>query len=167
MTYPVAAPSILQMSITHPSPAYELTVIGAGDTDLDPAIYASSFVNALNGYSLISSRGGKFGISDDGRILVKENCECIIEAYADISHSANNSTVGAAFSIERNGSVTLSSRAVHAKLPSQSDIGNISGVGTATGSFRLMTGDLLGVAFASDNSGTVSIRSSSVVIEGY
>lgn len=167
MSYPVWPPSILQMSITHPNPAYTLTVVGTGDIDLNPSVYASSFVTAYNSYSFVSSRGWKFQATGDGRILINEDSECVITAYADVSHSANNSTVGAVFSIERNGAILLSARAVHAKLPSQSDIGNISGVGSSLGDLRLKRGDILSVAFASDKSGTISIRSSSIVIEGY
>lgn len=167
MTYPKQAPSIIQVSVTHPSPEFEVAVVGTGDVNLNPSIYASSFVDALNGYEFIAMRGAAFSFVADGRILVERSVDVIIDAYADVTHSSNNSTVGVVFCIERDGQRILSSRAVHAKLPSQSDIGNISGVGASVGELSLRRGDIVGVCFASDKSGDITIKTSSIVITGY
>jgi hypothetical protein len=165
--YPSKDPSIIQISITHPDPAAEVTVVGTGDINLNPAVFDSSFVDILNHYEQVSKKGNAFSVLNDGRVLVNYDVEAVIDAYIDVAHSSNNSTVAAVFCIERDGVRILSSRAVHTKLPSQSDIGNISGVGSSLSDGKLKRGDIVGVCLASDNSGTIDIKTSSVVITGY
>lgn len=155
--------SLCQVSITHPSPDYLVTVVGTGDQDLDPVTYASSFVDVLNGYTEAFNEGDVFEVQPDGRVKVLIDGPVNGTAYADVSQSVNNTTIGAVFTIERDASVILTPRSVHARLPNAGDIGNISG----TGAFNALAGDIIGLAVASDFSGDVSFRSSSLVFEAF
>ena len=153
--------NIAQVSVTHPSPAYAVAVTGTGDNDLNPATFPSSFVTLLNGYSQALLSGPAFSVEPDGRVKVLIGGVVNVSAYADIEHSANNATAGAAFSIERGASTILSPRSVHAKMPNTGDIGNLAG----GGAFSAVAGDIVGIALASDITGTLSVRASSVVFE--
>lgn len=156
---PINAYGIVQASITHPDPAYTIAVTGTGDNDLNPA--NGGYVTALNGYSEALNEGSKFTVLADGRVRVEQDGVVKAVAYADVEHSANNATVGAAFSIERGVSTILTPRAVHSKVPNTGDVGSLSG----TGSFTAVAGDILGIALASDITGSISIRASSLVVE--
>jgi hypothetical protein len=46
-------------------------------------------------------------------------------------------------------------------MPNAGDIGNLSGAG----SLAVVTGDIIGVALASDVTGTISVRASSLVFQ--
>ncbi len=151
--------SFAQTSITHPSPPVLVSVIGTGDQDLNPA--NGGYVVVLNEYQPILQEGTGISILADGRVQFNKTGIAIVNAYADITHSANNTTVGATFSLERGGVSVLSSRAVHERMPAAGDIGNLSGVG----GLNVQAGDILGIALASDRTGDVSVRASSVVIQ--
>jgi len=153
--------SLCQVSITHPSPAFTVAVTGTGDNDLDPTVYAANFVTLLNGYSEQLNSGSAFETQPDGRVKVLAAGAVVVSAYADIEHTANNTTAGAVFSIERNAVTILSPRSVHARLPNTGDIGNLAGIG----SFNAQAGDIVGVALASDTTGSLSVRASSLVFE--
>lgn len=155
------AQSLCQVSITHPSPAFTVAVTGTGDNDLDPSIYAANFVTLLNGYSEQLNTGSAFETQPDGRVKFLKSGAAVVSAYADIEHTANNTTAGAVFSIERNAATILSPRSVHSRLPNTGDIGNLAG----TGSFNAQVGDIVGVALASDVTGSLSVRASSLVFE--
>ena len=150
-----------QVSITHPVPAIPVTLVGTGTPDLDPALVAANYVTVLNNYEFIRSKGDAFTVIADGRVQINYDGAVTIDAYADMSHTSNSATVGAVFSIERGGSTVLSARSVHALMPNTGDIGNISG----NGSTDLLAGDIVGIALASDKSGDINIRSSSLVFE--
>jgi len=151
--------SVCQVSITHPSPAATIALTGTGDQDLNPA--NGGFVTVLDDYVQILNSGSAFTVLADGRVQVNKAGVVIATGYSDISHSNNGTTVGAAFSVEREGVVTLSSRSVHARMPNAGNIGNLSGVG----SLNAEAGDIIGLAIASDITGTVSIRASSLVFD--
>lgn len=155
--------NLCQVSITHPTPAITLSVVGTGDKDLDPAVYPSNFVTLLDGYEQQLNKGTVFETLPDGRVKILVSVYVTVTAYADIQHSANNTTAGAAFSIERGAVTALSARSVHAKLPNTGDIGNISGVG----SFVAEAGDIVGIALASNVTGNFNIRASSLVFEAF
>lgn len=154
---------IAQVSVTHPvaPDLVQLTLTGTGDPDLSPVTYESSYVDVLNGYQPIANADGAFTILPDGRVQINYAGWVVVSGFADVKHTNNNAHVGAAFSIERNAARILSSRAVHARLPNAGNIGNISGVG----SLLAEAGDIIGIALASDVSGTVEIRSSTLVFD--
>lgn len=150
-----------QVSITHPSPAFTIPVTGTGDEDLDPSVYAANYIDVLNGYSEAFNNGNVFSTLADGRMQINASGTVIISGYADISHSSNGATVGIVFSIERGAAMVLSPRAVHTRMPNAGNIGNLTGMGALS----VVTGDIIGVAVASDTTGSVSFRSSSLVYE--
>jgi len=152
---------IAQVAITHPEPAYTVAVTGTGNTGLNPAIYESSFVDVLNGYTESFNADGVFTVLPDGRVQINKTGTIFISGYADIYHSANNSTVGVAFSIERNSVRVLSPRSVHARMPNGGDIGNISGCGVVAA----QVGDIIGIALASSVTGTISFSASALVYD--
>lgn len=151
--------NVTQVSITHPSPAITLAVTGTGDADLNPSL--GGFSTLLNGYEQVLLTGTAFTVLTDGRVQVDRAGLIVINGYADISHTSNGTTVGAAFSIERGGSTVFSPRSVHARMPNAGNIGNLSG----TGAVQAEAGDIIGIALASDVTGTISIRASSLVYE--
>lgn len=155
--------SVCQVSITHPSPAYTVAVTGTGDDDLNPDTYSSSFVTMLNGYEEALNEGGVFTVDPDGRVRMLTNALVTITAYADLEHSANNSTAGAVFSIERGASTILSPRSVHGRLPNAGNIANLAG----GGALHALAGDIIGIAIASDITGTISVRASSIVFTAF
>lgn len=159
----IAGFSQLQVSITHPNPAEPVSLVGTGTNDLDPAVVAANYVTILNRFDFIRSKGDAFTALADGRVQVNRAGSVSIDAYADMAHSANNASVGAVFSIERSGVTVLSARAVHALMPNTGDIGNISG----NGSTDLLAGDIVGIALASDKTGDIDIRASSLVFEHF
>ncbi len=150
---------IAQVSVTHPSPPVLVAVTGTGDPDLNPA--NGGYVPVLNEYTEQLVEGSGITVLPDGRFEFLRDATVLVNAYADISHSANNSTASATFVLYRGPATVFSSRAVHARLPSQGDIGNLSWAG----SLNVLAGDRLGVAFASDVTGNVSIRASSVIAQ--
>lgn len=152
----LAKTSAVQVSITHPVPAFTVAVTGTGDKELVPT--TATFVDVLNGYSEIVNFGSTFTVLADGRIQANKNVVCLVDGYADVTHSANSATVGVAFSIEKSGVRYVSGRSVHARVPNTGDIGNISGNGIAV----LAQGDILGLAVASDVTGNVSFKSSTL-----
>lgn len=157
---PASGNGIAQVSITHPAVNYFVTVVGTGTADLNPAL--GGYVQVLNGFAETLNKNGAFITLADGRVQVLNGGVVQITGFADVSHSENNTNVGAAFSVTRGGFTTLSARAVHSKLPNKlltGDIGNISGTGTLVA----QAGDILGLALASSTSGDVSITSSSLV----
>ena len=160
--YAKTKPNIAQVSITHPvAPAGQIVVVGTGDPDLNPALYASSFVPVENEYTQAVLQGAAMTVLADGRVQVNTPGTVLVQGYADISHSNNNATVGIVFRIERSGVFVLSPRTVHARMPNAGDIGNLSGVGAVDA----QAGDLIGVAVAADVAGTVSFRASSLVYD--
>lgn len=152
-----AKANVCQVSITHPLPAVSVSVIGTGDEDLNPA--DGGFTDILNSYESAFNSGTAFTVLADGRVQANEDGVVIITGYSDISHSNNGTTVGAAFSIERLGSQSLSPRSVHSRMPNAGNIGNLSGTGT----LPVLSGDIIGLALASDVTGDISIRASSLV----
>lgn len=151
--------SVCQVSITHPVTPVTISVTGTGDQDLNPA--DGGFTTLLNAYSPALSTGSGFTVLADGRVQVNKTGLVVIIGYADISHTNNGTTVGAAFSIERGGSTVFSPRSVHARMPNAGNIGNLSG----TGAVDAQAGDIIGLGIASDITGTVNIRASSLVYE--
>lgn len=152
-------PNVCQVSITHPDPSATVSVTGTGNDDLNPA--DGGFVSVLNSYTESLNESAVFTVLADGRVQVNQSGIVVINGYSDISHSSNGTTVGAAFSIERNAATTLSPRSVHARMPNAGNIGNLSGVG----SLSAQAGDIIGLALASDVTGTISIRASTLVYE--
>lgn len=151
--------NVTQVSITHPTPAVTIAVTGTGDQDLNPAL--GGFTTLLNAYQTALFTGTAFTVLADGRVQINRAGLVVINGYADISHTNNGTTVGAAFSIERGGSTVFSPRSVHARMPNAGNIGNLSG----TGAVEAEAGDIIGLALASDVTGTISIRASSLVYE--
>lgn len=151
--------NICQVSITHPTPVVTVAVTGTGDPDLNPA--NGGFVTLLNKYLQATLSGSAFTVLADGRVQVNRAGVVVVNGYADISHTNNGTTVGAAFSIERSGSTVFSPRSVHARMPNAGNIGNLSG----TGAVGAQAGDIIGLALASDVTGTISIRASSLVYD--
>lgn len=151
--------NICQVSITHPTPPVTIAVTGTGDQDLNPA--NGGFSTLFNKYEQAIFSGTAFTVLADGRVQVNRNGIVVVNGYADISHTNNGTTVGAAFSIERGGSTVFSPRSVHARMPNAGNIGNLSG----TGAVDAQVGDIIGLALASDVTGTISIRASSLVYE--
>lgn len=47
----------LQVSITHPTPAATVTVVGTGDADLDPTTYPTYFVDVIGHFQEVFLRG--------------------------------------------------------------------------------------------------------------
>jgi hypothetical protein len=156
---PFALANVCQVSITHPTPAITVSVTGTGDPDLNPV--DGGFVEVLNGYEEVLKTGSLFTVLADGRVQINKSGYMIITAYSDISHTSNGTTVGATFTVERGGSTVYSPRSVHARMPNAGDIGNLSGAG----SLAVVTGDIIGVALASDVTGTISVRASSLVFQ--
>jgi hypothetical protein len=151
--------SLIQMSVTHPNPdtLAQATVVGTANADLPPP---TGFVGLLNMYSpVVPAEGNVFVAEPDGRVRVKIAAYINIVAYADIKHSVNNSTVGAAFAIQRGGSTIYSARSVHAKMPNAGDIGHLSGNGLVL----TQPEDIIGIGIASNLSGTIKIRASTIV----
>ena len=154
-----ALANICQVSITHPDPAVTVSVTGTGDDDLNPA--SGGFVSVNNAYVESLKTGGLFTVLADGRVQVNKSGYLVMNGYSDRSHSSNGTTVGAAFTIERGGSTVFSPRSVHARMPNAGNIGNLSGVG----SLAVVNGDIIGLALASDVTGSISIRASSLVFQ--
>lgn len=153
---------IAQVSITHPSgDDGKVAVVGTGDADLNPTVYASSFVTVLNKYVQVINRSTAFTVLADGRVQVNKAGYVVVTGYADVAHSNNSSTIGVSFSIERGGNTVLSPRAVHARAPNAGDIGNISG----NGALLAEVGDIIGIAVASSVTGSVNFRTSSLNYE--
>lgn len=150
--------SISQVSVTHPADPTDaqVTVVGTGNRDLKPP---TGFVTLLNGYEPVVNVGPVFSILADGRVQVNVRGYIRVDGYADVKQSVNATSVGVAFSIERDGVETFSPRSVHARMPNAGDIGHLSG----EGAFLAEKGDIIGVGFASDKSGTISVSSSSLV----
>jgi len=158
-TYPISDYDLLQMSITYPDPAITFSVTGTGDIELNPA--DNNYIQLLNVYEETLHIGDKFTVNNDGSVTINQRGLVKIDAYLDLSHSENNTTVGAVFAIERNGVVSYSARAVHNKMPNSGDISNISG----NGSFIAEAGDIVSIAVASNLSGTIRPHTSTLVFE--
>tara|TARA_R110000824_G_scaffold208044_2_gene393622 strand:- start:469 stop:996 length:528 start_codon:yes stop_codon:yes gene_type:complete len=156
---PIHAFSIAQVSVTHPAVPALTAVVGTGLVDLDPSL--GGFATILNAFGEILNKGSVFTTLADGRVQVNVTGTVKITAYADFSHSVNNSTAGAAFAITRGGSTVYSSRSVHTKMPNAGDIGHVAGVGA----LDAVAGDIIGIAVASDITGNISVRAASVVLE--
>ena len=150
--------SCIQVSITHPEPesSAQVAVTGQGTTNLVPP---TGFVQLLNVYSEVLNAGPGFSVEPDGRVRVNSDVLIKVDAYADIKHSVNNSTVGAAFSILRNETLIYSARSVHTRMPNAGDIGHLSGIGVV----QALKDDVIGIGLASDLSGNITVRTSSVV----
>lgn len=148
-----------QVAITYPVTPALIAVTGTGDTTLKPS--DGGFVSVLNHFLSHLVKGTTCSVEADGRIKLHLAGLYRVSAYFDISHSANGSTVGVVVSKERNSTVTLSDRSIHAKLPNNVDIGNITGIV----SFAAEIDDIIGVAVASDISGNINIITSIIVIE--
>lgn len=150
--------SVCQISITFPvDPAdARVSVAGTGDTDLQPP---AGFVPLLNAYQEILTIGPTFSVLADGRILINRDSYIQLVGYADVFHSSNNTTGAVTFVLERDSTLIYTNRSVHARLPSAGDIGNLSG-NTFT---QAQKGDILGVAFASNTTGDITVRTSTVV----
>lgn len=148
-----------QSSVTHPSPPVIVSVVGTGSQDLNPI--DGGYVEILNQYTPQVQVGTGIVVQPDGRFEFTKQGVAVVTAYADVAHSANNSSVGATFTVTRGGTTIFSGRAVHARAPNAGDISNLSGVG----SLEVLPGDILGVAFASDKTGDISIRASSLVAQ--
>ena len=151
--------SIAEATITHPSPELTLALVGQGNESLQPP---SGYVTLLNGYTARVVKGSSFEATPDGRIKVLQDGLYRIDAYVDVSFDTNSVTIGAVFSFEdASGGVTYSWRAVHARLPNGQNIGNLSGQGVV----ELTAGSIIGVAFASEDSGDMTIHTSTVLVE--
>lgn len=153
---PEIAPQAVQVSITHPDPAVTVAVTGAGDADLQPP---TGYETVLNAYEETANRGDVFTVNASGQIQVNVAGLIEIQGYADLTHSSNNATVGVAFSITRGGGTVYSDRAVHTRMPAAGDIGHLSGGGL----LQAEAGDLISIGVASDITGTISLRTSSLV----
>ena len=153
--------SMIQVSITHPDPEFIVPVVGTGNQDLDPD--NGGFYDILNGYSQVYLNGDAMSVLADGRVQFLVDGKVDAKGYADVSSDTNNSTAGICFSIERNGSTIYSARSVHSKMPNSGDIGHLSGFGD----LDVLAGDIVGAAIASDKSGDISIKSSSLIFHHF
>lgn len=151
--------NIAQMSISHPTTPITVSVTGTGSDDLKPS--DGGYVNILNAFTSALTRGTNVTVLADGRFQFNAPGTVVVTGFADLTHSVYSSTVGVAFAFTRSGVTTLSARAVHSKMPAAGDIGSIAGVGT----IEVLAGDILGLAVASDKTGTISLRSSSLVAQ--
>jgi len=149
--------SVCSMTVTHPSPSEEVAVTGTGTPDLNPA--NGGYEPVLNIYQPGAISGSLFDQLADGRVQVNRPALLDISGYADVAQTANNSTIGIVFCVERDGVITLSPRAVHARMPNADDIGNISGGGL----LRAEAGDIIGLHVASDKTGDISFVSSNLI----
>lgn len=155
----------LQMSVEE-SDNTTVTVVGTGDKSLVPP---TGYVLIPN-YEETSNLGDNsvFTCNPDGTITLHqqegEQLAWMISAYYDVSHSSNNSTVGSALGIYRSGAWNFRPRAIHSEMPNLSDIGNMSGFGSAD---NVEDGDIIGIHIGSDRSGDVSIHTSGVVLDIY
>ena len=158
-TIPPASPlGVLQLSISDPPVKATIAVTGTGSNLVIPP---TGYVPVLNQYLQVLKSGTAIDVSGFAFALINRDTLLKIDAYVDLSHSANNSTVGVVFCIIRGGVTSFSARAVHSKMPNGDDIGNIAGTGT----INALAGDQIGIAVASDISGTVTIRTSSLVFQ--
>jgi hypothetical protein len=158
-TLPAADPlGVLQLSITYPITPAAIVVVGTGNASLQPP---TGFYSVLGHYLPVLADGVTLSATGDGQALLSRDALLVVTAYLDVSHSMNNSTVGVVFRVDRGGSIFYSGRSVHAKMPNNGDIGNISGVGV----LQALAGDKIGVAVASDNSGTITIQTSAIVLQ--
>lgn len=149
--------SACSMTVTHPSPAADVAVTGTGSQDLDPT--NGGYTPVLNIYQPGIITGSLFTQLADGRVQVNRPALLDVSGYADVAQTANNSTVGLVFSVERGGVINLSPRSVHSRMPNQGDIGNISGHGL----LEAQVGDIVGLHVASDKTGGVSFVSSNLI----
>lgn len=156
-------PTLVQVSVTHPSSGNTVSVTGTGDDGLDPSTYASSFVDVLNAYSSAYSSGALLSVDADGRVVANSDCTVHVDGYIDLTHSSNNATAGVCFGVERFSARTLSPRSVHTKMSNGGDIGHLSG----NGFVDLLAGDIVGVAVSSDVTGTLTLKSSSLTFTAY
>jgi hypothetical protein len=157
----LAVPSAVQVSVTHPAVAATVAVTGTGTQELDPADWDSSYIDVLNHFTSVFTKGDDFTVLADGRVQVNQNCDVDVIGYLDAAHSANNATVGVVFTVERSSVRVLSARAVHSRMPNSDDIGSLSG----TGMLSAQAGDIIGIALASDVTGTIRIHSSSITFK--
>lgn len=148
-----------QVAITYPVSPANIAVTGTTDSLLKPA--DGGFVTILNHYVSHLVKGTTCTVEADGRIKVHLAGLYRVSAYFDVSHSVNGSTVGVTVSRERLAAETLSDRSIHAKLPNNVDIDNITGII----SFTAEVDDIIGIAVASDTTGTVNFTTSIVIIE--
>lgn len=156
-------PTLAQVSVTHPAVAATVAVTGTTDPDLNPVTYVASFVEVLNEFSQQYLEGTKLEVQADGRIKALVDCKVHVDGYLDLTHSVNNATAGAAFVVTRGGTPVLTARTVHSKMPNAGDIGHLSGNGMVT----LLAGDIFGLALASDLTGTLDIKSSTLTFTAY
>jgi hypothetical protein len=153
------AHQMVQISITHPDPEILIAVTGTGNAGLNPA--DGGYVQILNAYTQVLNKGSAFTVQPDGRLLINKTGLIKLTGYLDATHSANNATNGVSFTLERNSVVNYTPRAVHLRMPNAGDIGHLAGVGIVDA----QVGDILGVAIASNITGNISLRTSSVVAE--
>lgn len=148
-----------QVAITYPVTPALIAVTGTGDTTLKPS--DGGFVTVLDEYASHLVKGATCSVEADGRIKLHLTGLYRLSGYFDVSHSANGSTVGVTVVRERNATPTLSDRSIHAKLPNNVDIGNITGII----SFAAEIDDIIGIAMASDTTGDINIITSIAIIE--
>lgn len=167
--------SARQMAITESPDSFQLT--GVGDPALPapkvPTPVANLPANGYTAYHLYQPKSGwGSGLEvDGGRMLIKRHGKLLSNGYADMSHSANNTTVGIIFGLERDGVVYFSERSVHAKMPNSDDYGHLAGIGM-TGDDKdspldVQPGDRLGIYMATDLPGMVNLYNSTVVVKLY
>lgn len=149
----------IQASITYPVIPAAFVVVGTGNTDLNPL--GGGYVQVMDKYQSVFLRGDTFEMTMDGRVRILKNTAVKIVAYLDITHSLNNATCGAVFAIERGPSTIFSSRSVRAKMPASGDVANLAGVGMV----YALAGDIITTAVASNLNGTITVSTSSIVME--
>jgi len=78
--------------------------------------------------------------------------------WANFRHTANGSTVGFVFGVERAGQLIFSQRPTSAKAPNLGDLVNVSGGGVING----LANDILSLWVASDTDGTITIPNGNI-----
>lgn len=150
----------IQLSVTHPvAPKPSITVVGTGNKYLNPLTY--NFIDIQSIFTLSGQYGDSMELQGDGRVKILRDCQIKAGGYVDLTHSANGSTVGLTFVIDRGGFLIVSPRAIHGRVPNNDDIQNIAGYGRAD----LLAGDFINLIVASDTSGDVTPESGSMFFE--
>lgn len=151
----------VQMSITNSVGVIPVT--GTGDDELIPptGYVKVPFYDYPDGTPAYS-RGYGLEIVDSG-IQMKRRGWLNIRGYMDMRHSTSTVHVGVVFAITKDGVTTLTSRAVHAKMPNSSDFGHLAGMGITP--VYLNRGDRVEVWIASDKTGQVNSFTSTIEAE--
>lgn len=163
------APAFINITRTQvSSPAGDISVTGTGSTDLWPPsapqpITGGNYEGYVKVGDLINNDSEEMTLSGGEDVDIISSGRYRVDGFATFAHSLNGSVVAFVFAVDIGGSYVFSPRPVKHRVPNGGEAANMAGEGIISAAAGYQTS----LWVASNNSGSISIDTLSIIIQKF